>query len=371
MKRLGHLLAQVLPLLLSLGLLAWVLRSADLGRSLELVHSLGWRLPLLLLPNLVASLVETAAWWLPFERFGRRPVFRKLFGVRITCDALLLGLPSGTVVSETVQPYLLKRRCGVPLENGIVASVARKFFVVESHGLFLALSTLLAWPLLARDTAARVFRQGLPWVLLLTSAVLVTAASGVVVATAHGRMANRVHRGLDRVGGRWFGTWLQRNAPRFERTDDGLAAFFGRDRLRLMASVAIHGCGWFIRAVETWLFLWLVGADVPLVAAMVVETALILVRSAAVPVPAGLGVQDAAYVLCLRALGVPAATTVGAAFVVIKRGKDLFWIVVGFLLLGLGRRRGEPALGAFPGLEPGGLGQVLNLDLRNERPARR
>jgi glycosyltransferase 2 family protein len=320
------------------------------------VNSLGWRLPLLLLPNLVASIVETTAWWLSFERFGARPGFVRLLGVRTMSDALLLGLPSGTVVSETLQPYLLKQRCGVPLENGIVASVARKFFVVESHGVFLALSTLLAWPLLERDLAARIFRQGLPWVLLLTSTVLVAAASGVVLATAHGRMANRIHRGLDRLGGRWLGSWLQHNAPRFERTDEGLAVFFGTSRLRLMVSVALHGCGWFIRSVETWLFLWLVGADVPLVAAMVIETALILVRSAAVPVPAGLGVQDAAYVLCLRALGVPDATTLGAAFVVIKRGKDIFWIVVGFLLLGLGRRRGEPALRAIPslgsGLEP-------------------
>jgi len=283
--------------------------------------------------------VETAAWWLSFERFGRRPSFLRLLGVRTSCDALLLGLPSGTVVSETLQPYLLKRRCDVPLEHGIAAGVARKFFVVESHGLFLALSTLLAWPLLERDSAARVFRHGLPWLLLLASLVLVTAASGVVLATARGRMANRVHRALDRVGGRWLGSWLQRNAPRFERTDDSLAAFFRTDPPRLMASVALHGCGWFVRAVETWLFLRLVGADVPLVAAMVVETALILVRAAAVPVPAGLGVQDAAYVLCLRALGVPDATTVGAAFVVIKRGKDIFWIVAGFLLLGLGRRR--------------------------------
>lgn len=353
MKRLGYHIARVLPALLSLGLLAWVLRSADLGRALGLVHSLGWRLPLLLLPNLVATAVETTAWWLSFERFGRRPGFARLLGVRITSDALLLGLPSGTVVSETLQPYLLKRRCGVPLENGIVASVARKFFVVESHGLFLALSTLLAWPLLERDSAARVFREGLPWLLLLTSLVLVTSASGVVLATAHGRMANRLHRGLDRVGGRWLGSWLQRNAPRFERTDDSLAAFFRKHRLRLMASVALHGCGWFIRSVETWLFLWLVGADVPLVAAMVVETALILVRAAAVPVPAGLGVQDAGYVLCLRALGVPDAATLGAAFVVIKRGKDLFWIVVGFVLLGLGRRKGEPALGAIPSLGSG------------------
>jgi uncharacterized protein (TIRG00374 family) len=338
MRRLLRHLARLLPAILSLGLLAWVLRSADVGRALGLVRSLGWRLPLLLLPNLVATVVETTAWWLSFARFGRRPAFLRLLGVRITSDALLLGLPSGTVVSETIQPYLLKRRCGVPLENGIVASVARKFFVVESHGLFLALSTFLAWPLLERESAAAIFRRGLPGLLLLTSLVLMAVASGAVLATAHGRVANRVLHGLDRVGGRWLGSWLRRNAPRFERTDDGLAAFFRKDRLGLLPSVVLHGCGWFVRSVETWLFLWLVGANVPLAAAMVVETALVLVRSAAVPVPAGLGVQDAAYVLCLRALAVPDATTVGAAFVVIKRGKDLFWIVVGFLLLGLDRR---------------------------------
>jgi hypothetical protein len=340
MKRLWRHLVHVLPVLLSLGLLAWVLRSADLGRALALVHSLGWLLPLLLLPNLAATLLEASGWWLSFGRFGRRPGFAGILSVRVTCDGLLLGLPSGTVVSETFQPYLLKRRCGVPLENAIVASVARKFFVVESHGLFLALSTLLAWPLLERDSAARIFRHGLPWVLLLTSLALATAASFIVLATGHGRAAKRIHRGLDRMGGRWLGSWLQRAAPRFERTDEGLAAFFGRDRLGLAPSVALHGLGWFVRSVETWLFLRLVGADVPLAAAMVVETALILVRSAAVPVPAGLGVQDAAYVLCLRALAVPEATTVGAAYVVLKRGKDLFWITLGFLLLGLDRRRG-------------------------------
>jgi hypothetical protein len=32
---------------------------------------------------------------------------------------------------------------------------------------------------------------------------------------------------------------------------------------------------------------------------------------------------------------------VGAAFVLLKRGKDVFWILLGFLLLGIGRRRAE------------------------------
>ncbi len=348
MKRLLRHLTQLLPALLSLGLLAWVLRSADIGRALGLVRSLGWRLPLLLLPNLAAVLAETTGWWVSFVRLGRRPRFRGVLAVRVVVDALMLGLPSGSVVSETVQPYLLKRRCGVPLETGIVATVARKVFVVVSHGLFLGFATLLAWPLLDQDSAAAIGQPGLPWLLLATSLVLVAGALAAVLATARGRVADRVHRGLDRLGGRWLGPWLERNALRFQLTDEGLAAFFRQEPLGLLPSIALYELGWFVRSLETWLFLRLVGVDVPLAAAMVIETALILVRAMAVPVPAGLGVQDTGYVLCLKALAVPDAATVGAAFVLLKRGKDLFWILLGFLLLGVGRRPGEAALAGMP-----------------------
>jgi len=74
---------------------------------------------------------------------------------------------------------------------------------------------------------------------------------------------------------------------------------------------------------------------------MVVETALILVRALAMPVPGGLGVQDLGYVLALRTLGVADVTTVATAFVLLKRGKDLFWVLLGLALLSVGRRRRE------------------------------
>ena len=348
MKRFLRLASRAIPALLSLGLLAWVLRSADVGRALELVRSLGWRLPLLLLPNLCAFLSETTGWWISFGRLGARPRFPRLLAVRVVVDALMLGLPSGSVMSETVQPYLLKRRCGIPLETGIVATVARKFLVVVSHGLFLAVATVLAWPILDADSTAAIGRQGLPWLLLATAAVLVGAAFGLVMATAHGRMADRVHRILDRLGGRWMGSWLERNALRFQRTDDALATFFRSDPAGLVPPVALYVLGWFIRSLETWLFARLLGAPIPLAAAMVIETALILVRALAVPVPAGLGVQDTGYILCLKALGVPDATTAGAAFVLLKRGKDLFWILLGFVLMGVSRRPGQAPLPALP-----------------------
>jgi len=343
MKRLLRVLAQLVPAFLSLGLLAWVLRSADLDRALALVRSLGPWLPLLLVPNFLAVLLETTGWWLSFARLGGRPRFRGLVSVRVIADALMLGLPSGGVLCETVLPWLLKRRCGVSTEHGIVATVARKFFVVLSHGLFLSAATIAAWPIVDRASRTTIGRVGLPALLLATSAVLMATALLAVTATARGQLADRVHRALDRLVGRWMGSWLERNALRFQRTDDALAGFF-RAPAGLVPSVLLYLGGWMVRSLETWLFLRLVGVRAPLAAAMVIETALILVRAMAVPVPGGLGVQDLGYVLSLRALGVPDPTTVATAFVLLKRGRDAFWIATGFLLLGIGRRAGAPLI---------------------------
>jgi uncharacterized protein (TIRG00374 family) len=343
MKRLRHL-SQLLPVLLAVALLIFTLRSADLGRALTLVRSLGWRIPLLLLPNLVATLFETLGWWLAFSRLGQRPRFRPLLAVRMMTDAVMLGLPSGAVISESLQPYLLKKRCDVPFEVGIIAGLARKFLVVLSHGLFLGLSVFLTWPLLQHASRAAIGRGGLPLLLLAGAVILVTVALVSAAIGIHGKMADRVRRLLNRVGGRWLGNWLERNALRFQAADEHLSGFFTHHPGGLVAPVACYGSAWLARAVETLIFLRLLGVHVALTAAMVIETSLILVRSMAVPVPAGLGVQDAGYVLSLKGLGVADAVTVGAAFVLLKRGKDLFWIGFGFLLLALGGDRRKAAL---------------------------
>ncbi len=62
MKRILRHASRALPALLAVALAVFVLRSADLGRVASLVRSLGWRLPLLLLPNLAVTLTEAVAW---------------------------------------------------------------------------------------------------------------------------------------------------------------------------------------------------------------------------------------------------------------------------------------------------------------------
>ena len=294
---------------------------------------------MLLLPNLLVTLLEAVAWWRSFGLLGARPRFAALVDVRLAVEALMLGLPSGAVVSESVQPWLLKRRCDVPFETAVVASMGRKFFVVVSHGLVLGAATLLAWPLLARLSRDTLGRPGLPWMLLGVSAFMIATFGVGLALSGRARLAERTRSGLGRFAGRWLGSWLERHALRFERADDNLVRFFERERGALAVPLLLYSAGWVVRGLETFVFLHLLGVELPLLTAVVVETAIIVLRSVAVPVPAGLGVQDVGYVLCLKALGVPDATTVGTAFVLLKRGKDLFWILAGLALLALGERR--------------------------------
>src|SRR5437016_4318789 len=81
-------------LALGLGLLLIALRRTDFHAGAALVASLGFALPLVLLPSLAWHLVRTAAWWNCFPRLSR-PSFGRAFRVRIAAEAFSFVTISG------------------------------------------------------------------------------------------------------------------------------------------------------------------------------------------------------------------------------------------------------------------------------------
>jgi glycosyltransferase 2 family protein len=65
----------------------------------------------------------------------------------------------------------------------------------------------------------------------------------------------------------------------------------------------------------------------------VMEAIVVFMRNLAFFVPAGLGVQDAGYIAFLHAFGIPNAAAGAAAFVIVKRAKELVWVGVGYACL--------------------------------------
>src|SRR5262249_29210337 len=85
----------------------------------------------------------------------------------------------------------------------------------------------------------------------------------------------------------------------------------------------------------------LLGVDLSFAAVMAFEPVVSFARSAAFFIPAGLGVQDAGYMAFLRQAGIPDPVNRAAAFVLLKRFKELVWIAVGWILLLATRSRVE------------------------------
>ena len=123
--------------------------------------------------------------------------------------------------------------------------------------------------------------------------------------------------------------WVSRYRTQFLRVDDATRGFFRLNLRDNAAPIFLCLLAWLGEAVESWLILRLLGAPVSFVAILAFDVALSLGRQLLFVLPAGLGLQDAGYVAALALLGVPDVATVGAAFVLLKRGRELLATLVG------------------------------------------
>lgn len=132
---------------------------------------------------------------------------------------------------------------------------------------------------------------------------------------------------------------MARAGEGFARTDAALGRV-GALRARAMAvPVLLSLVAWIAESAESWLVLRALGVDVGFGAIIAIEVTVSFARQLLFVVPAGVGVQDAGYVAFLAALGVPAE--VGAAFVLIKRGIEVLYTVIGLSIFALPVERGS------------------------------
>jgi uncharacterized membrane protein YbhN (UPF0104 family) len=284
----------------------------------------------LLLPALLSLALESLGWKWAFASMGRQLPFAGLFRARIATEALAQTLPFGVVFCEGMKPLLLARTCGASLATSLAGIAARKWLLVTSQGVYVGMFALLGWSLLTGLSRPVLGGPGLSW-LLLGACVL-----------ARGQIAERLYDALTRLPVQWLRERLHRSRAEFAQTDGQLQQFFA-SLARSPLPLLVFLLGWLLEASETFLILWLLGVDLPLATVGVVEVSSSFLRNVAVFVPAGLGVQDLSYVTFLRALEVPHALDVAAAFLLLKRAKECFWSICGYVVLALDLR-------AAPGL---------------------
>jgi putative membrane protein len=105
-----------------------------------------------------------------------------------------------------------------------------------------------------------------------------------------------------------------------DRVDREIASCYARRRT-LLASALWRLTGWIVGIGEFWIGLALLGHPIGLLEAIMLESMVQAVRSAAFFVPVGLGVQEATLVALGAAIGVPAEAAIGVSL--LKRAREL------------------------------------------------
>ncbi|WP_437663310.1 lysylphosphatidylglycerol synthase transmembrane domain-containing protein [Sorangium sp. So ce1182] len=322
------------------------LRGADFPGVAALIASAGApMMALALLPNLVARLLQAEASRRVFNNTGSpgRPApFTRYLSLTLATEALNMSVPAGAALSESVTFYLLQRWCGVPGPQGIAGIAARRSLILLANAVYVGIALALGFAHLERASIPLLGAPGLPWLVVLSGLGLLAAALALAGALISGTVASRAFAQLRRLPGRRLRGYVEARAAAFAATDRHAAAL-GERRGALAAAALLLVGMWLAEGLETLFILRLLEVDVSLAEVLSFEVVLALLRAAAFMVPAGLGVQDAGYVAFLGALGVPGAMTVGAAFVLIKRAKEIVWIALGLLVFFGGRAAFRPA----------------------------
>jgi uncharacterized membrane protein YbhN (UPF0104 family) len=303
---------------------AELLRGADVARIETLVARVGWPLALVLLPTGLAMGVDAIGWRVILGALGHPVKWRALLRARLAVESIVLAAPGGAVAGEALKVGLLRWRAGVPLTTGTASLALTKACLWGSEAAYLLIATVAAvvggggrWPLPA---------------VAVGGAVIVGTISAVAFAVLRdGRAAARIGTLLAHLPVARVRRWLEDRRTDFATLDAATRSFLEAPlglRLRCLVTFTIE---WLIEGAETLLILRLLGVDISVGDALMLDGVTSLLRALAFFVPAGLGVQDATQLFVMRALGVADATTAAGALIFIKRTKEVFWVFTGSL----------------------------------------
>jgi len=330
----GKRLLRVLVVVLSAALFVRVLWVADLRNVAGLLADVGPLALLAVVPYGVAVTVDTAGWAAILRGLEARVATWRLLRLRLSTEAVQLSFPGGPILAEGLKVWFLSRQFGVAIPEGSASLAVKKALQVGTQGVYLLTAGVVAGSALPEGSKLRV-------ALFLLGILSSVVAAGMIAVLLSGRIAERLFRLLRRVPVVRVQQWMIAREVAFMDTDQHVRAVLQSHVRGLVVAFVWILAGWFAEAGESWVLLKLLGVDLSFAAVLAFEPVVSFARSAAFFIPAGLGVQDAGYMAFLRRAGIPDAVNRAAAFVLLKRFKEVVWIAVGWILLLASRRRAD------------------------------
>jgi uncharacterized protein (TIRG00374 family) len=313
-------LVNLILLLIASVFFVWILNEVGWETLGHYLRQVGWYWPLLLLPYGVVTWLEAWSWKYILVDTPARTTVGRLFWLRLGGEALNQLTPTASLGGEPFKASRLQAD-GVPLEVASASVVIMKGILVLSLVLYIFVGLALA-PVYLPEAAKHM--------LFLCLAALGLAAAGIVfVVVQRWEPFGNSFRFLDRRG--WLPHFLRDHEGFLEDLDTAMSQFYRQYPSRAALAFFLFFLSWLLHSVEVYLIFWLLGHPISWGMAVCLDALAMLFTALGFFIPAAMGVQEGGNILL--ALGFKLGFDLGAAFSILRRIREAFWLCLGLVVV--------------------------------------
>ncbi|NTV21777.1 MAG: flippase-like domain-containing protein [Chlorobium limicola] len=317
-------------LLLGVCLIIYLFSQIDLEGAIGRILSIGFSSVLILLPFLVLHVVETFAWIKVFPPGITRIPFFPLLRIQLIAETVSMTLPAGVAVGEPLRPYLCNRFIGLPVPESVASVAVRKLMLGAAQGLYTVIGAFAGYGFLQMVSRRVIGFEGLGLLMVISGLAVFLLFMLFLLLLLNGSVAGHIHRFLMLVPFRKLKAWLLEKESGFLDTDQALNSYRGFPAGGRLLAMFYYVLAWFMLTAESYIILTLLGVEISFYQIFAIDIALAMLRSLFFFIPSGLGVQDLGYLLFFQALGIHDFAADGAAFVLLRRFKEVLWYSFGY-----------------------------------------
>ena len=300
---------------------------------LENLRRAGYYLPLVLILWLFIYLINTASWWIILRSGGdvKTLSFAKLFKFTVSGFAINYVTPVGLMGGEPYRIMELKPYVGV--ERATSSVVLYVMMHIFSHFVFW-LSAVGLYVCLYRVSWEMGVVLGLitALCLFLTFVFIKGYKHGMAVACLN--IASHIPF-LKKHAVRF----LDKNKEKLENIDNQIALLHSQKKRTFYGSLSLEYIARIVGCLEIWLILNVLTTDVSFMNCVLVVAFSSLLANMLFFLPMQLGGREGGFALAVAGLSLSGAFGVYAAL--LTRVRELFWIIVGLVLVKFGNKKND------------------------------
>lgn len=259
------------------------------GQVLDAFATGEWGILGVVVFHLIPLFLDTIAWWVLFPRSDRLPL-RQLFWMRWIGESISALVPSAAIGGDIVRARLAAiHGASLPVAAGtVLVDITLGIFVQAGF-------TLLGLVLLVTATGKNSFVG--PTLIGIVIALFAFAGFYFVQRVGIFRFLARI---ISRLAGSSDWQSLVQGGDTLDRTVRSLYARRGA----VLSCSACTIASLVVGSGEIWLALWFLDLPDSFLNALILQSMVLTIRSAAFAVPAGLGVQEGGYLVVGSLLGI-------------------------------------------------------------------